>query len=126
MTAAEKSLMAAGEVILDQIKVKQPLFLVEVEPSDLQLEPIFAQLAGIGRWGWRSEHKAAAAWAAVQLASRADAGDLQDEGGFRGLFFRELGRVFSLSDWEDTYGYHIRHFLEATFPSVELPEPEIG
>ncbi len=123
MTGAEQILKAAGDAILYQIKVKQPLFLVEIEPVDLQPETILAQLARIGRWGWRTEHQAAAAWAAVQLASRSDAEDLQDEGGFRGLFFRELGREFSLNDWQDTYGYHIRRFLEVTFPSVELPEP---
>jgi hypothetical protein len=123
MTAAEQLLKAAGDVILHQIKVKQPLFLVEIEPADLQPEAILGHLARIGRWGWRPEYKAAAAWAAVQLASRSDAEDLQDEGGFRGLFFRELGREFSLNDWQDTYGYHIRQFLAVTFPSVELPEP---
>jgi hypothetical protein len=121
--ATGEQLKAAGEAILSQIKVKQPLFLVEIEPAGLQPQTILSQLAQLGRWGWRTEHKAAAAWAAVQLASRSDAEDLQDEGGFRGLFFRELGRDFSLNDWQDTYGYHIRQFLEVTFPSVELPEP---
>lgn len=123
MATAEQLLKAAGETILDQIRVKQPLFLVEIEPADLQPETVLAQVARIGRWGWRAEYKAATAWAAVQLASRSDAGDLEEEGGFRGLFFRELGREFSLNDWHDTYGYHIRQFLEVTFPSVELPDP---
>ena len=28
-----------------------------------------------------------------------------------------------LSDWQETFGYYIRQFLEAAFPAVELPEP---
>src|SRR5438128_773836 len=109
---ATEELLKAGEAILYQIKVKHPLFLVEIEPSDLEPETILSQIARIGTWVWRAEHKAAAAWAAVQLASRSDAADLQHEGGFRGLFFRQLGREFSLSDWQDTHGYYIRQFLE--------------
>src|SRR5947207_142509 len=101
MTTAEQLLRTAGEVILSQIRVKQPLFLVEIEPDDLQLETILRQLAQIGSWGWRTEDKAAAAWAAVQLASRSEAGDLQHEHGFRRIFFRELGRDFSLQATAD-------------------------
>jgi len=121
--ATEQLLEGASATILQQIHARQPLFLVEIEPSGLSPAMIISQLGRGARWGWKPEYGAAAAWAAVQLASRADAEEVQDEGGFRGLFFRELGREFSLNDWQDTFGYHIRRFLEVTFPSVELPEP---
>lgn len=123
MATPEQLLEEAGATILQQIRARQPLFLVEIEPSGLSPTTIIFQLGRVARWGWKPEYKAAAAWAAVQLASRAEAEEVQDEGGFRSLFFRELSREFSLNDWQDTFGYHIRRFLEATFPSVELPEP---
>jgi hypothetical protein len=42
--------------------------------------------------------------------------------GFSKLFFRSLGKKFTVGEWENTFDYHSWRLLEDTFPDVQLPK----
>jgi hypothetical protein len=113
--SSDEWLIQTGSELLAQVVNVRPLFLVELDITDDQVEDLYHHIAR-SRPIWTPEARMCLAVAAVQAASRAN----QDEDSFRELFFDRLKRPFDQHEWENSYGPTIRSCLEQHF-SVELP-----
>src|SRR5438093_13345356 len=100
-----------AQQLLDRISREQPQFLVEYLMDDGTFQRACALLRA-APGSWRQPDVALLALSAVQIASETE---LEDEGGFRSIFYGRLGLPFDAQRWDSIDGPAIAEFLSEHF-----------
>jgi hypothetical protein len=101
-----------AQELLDRISLEEPQFLVEYLMDDATLQRVCALLRAFQGVSWKEPDVALLALSAVQIASETE---LEDEGGFRPIFYDRLGLPFDAQRWDSVDGPAIAEFLGKHF-----------